>query len=282
MSRKPRTVRGRNERARGRTKTKTSTGRGRPPPSAAERGAARSRPSPQSLAHARGHAKVQPQRDDARVRPQRDNAKVQPQRDDARVRPQRDDPRARTRNNDARSRDDAKLRAQRDPDQSEPVIDPALLHSALSRHEPLRAGEWLWTMREGAERDLIEELLLRDRDARPRKLAPALVASARAPVDGDSRLDVTFARQGFQVEQVVRAESIEALASALSQAIALRLHDAPRYALQLFVPDSELANPLAHRAEQLDALLALPATSERIPDSELRRHGGLLLQICLF
>jgi 23S rRNA (cytidine2498-2'-O)-methyltransferase len=163
-----------------------------------------------------------------------------------------------------------------------PAVDPNLLAARLSLDEPLRAGEWLWTMREGAERDLVEELLLRGTpETRPRKLGPALVASADAPADDDARLAVTFARQAFQVAHIARADEVDGLAAALAPAIADCLQNCERYALQVFVPDSDVGNPLAARAESLAAALALPSHAERVDDAELRRHGGLLLQLCL-
>lgn len=163
-----------------------------------------------------------------------------------------------------------------------PAVDPNLLAARLSLDEPLRAGEWLWTMREGAERDLVEELLLRGTpETRPRKLGPALVASADAPADDDARLAVTFARQAFQVAHIARADEVDGLAAALAPAIADCLQNCERYALQVFVPDSDVGNPLAARAESLGAALALPSHAERVDDPELRRHGGLLLQLCL-
>jgi 23S rRNA (cytidine2498-2'-O)-methyltransferase len=160
--------------------------------------------------------------------------------------------------------------------------DERLLAKCLSSDQALCLGEWLWTMREGAERDLVEELLRHEKAAlRPRRLAPALVASAQAPTDADARLAVTFARQAFQVSQIATADDVPSLARALTPALADCLRGVPRYALHVFVPDSAIGNLLAPRAESLEQALSLPRGAERVPDAELRRHGGLLLQICL-
>jgi 23S rRNA (cytidine2498-2'-O)-methyltransferase len=139
-------------------------------------------------------------------------------------------------------------------------------------------------MREGAERDLVEELLRYEKIAlQPRRLAAALVASSRAPLDADARLDVIFARQGFQVAHIARAEAVAELAAALAPALSACLRGEKRYALQVFVPDSTTGNLLATRAEALDQALARHEASdaERIPDADFRRHGGWLIQICL-
>jgi 23S rRNA (cytidine2498-2'-O)-methyltransferase len=322
MSRKPRTVRGRNAERRGRA---------RPHPSAAKQNASRDAVNPRRRqrdavgAHQPKRDAVgahQPKRDAVGAhQPKRDAVGAhQPKRDAVGARqpkrdavgahqPKRDAVGARQPNRDAarshrrtrgpnRTERDGTARGPR-PDQQrspraargaapqpahfeQPAVDPGVLATCLARDEPLRVGEWLWTMREGAERDLVEELLLSGPHAmRPRKLAPALVASADAPADEDARLAVTFARQAFQVAHIARADSLAGLAAELAPAIASCLRDTPRYALQVFVPDSETGNRLAARAESLQAALTLPTHAERVDDAELRRHGGLLLQLCL-
>jgi 23S rRNA (cytidine2498-2'-O)-methyltransferase len=139
-------------------------------------------------------------------------------------------------------------------------------------------------MREGAERDLLEELLSERSGAlRPRRLGPALVASAGAPraEAGDARLELTFARQGFQVAHVCEADSPDGLIAQLGPAFSAVLGDETRYGLHVFVPDSETGNPLAQSAEQLAAALPEPEGTTRLSEAELRRHGGRLIQICL-
>jgi 23S rRNA (cytidine2498-2'-O)-methyltransferase len=295
MSRKARTVRGRNAAQRGRA---------RPHPSAAKHNPSRDAVNPRRRQRDAVGAR-QPKRDTAGAyQPKRDAAGAYPPKRDAAsaYQPKRDAAGAPKHARSVAHRND-RGGAARGPRQDEhrppraargaihapqptrlerPAVDPAVLAACLSSNEPLRVGEWLWTMREGAERDLIEELLLRSSHARrPRKLAPALVASADAPADEDARLAVTFARQAFQVAHIARADSLEALAAELTPAIASCLESTQRYALQVFVPDSESGNPLAARAESLQAALTLPTHAERVPDAELRRHGGLLLQLCL-
>jgi 23S rRNA (cytidine2498-2'-O)-methyltransferase len=139
-------------------------------------------------------------------------------------------------------------------------------------------------MREGAERDLIEELLLAAPGGalKPRRLDAALVASAAAPPLTEGRLDVTFARQGFRVLRLARHAEVEALAAELRPSLAAQLADQPRHALQVFVPDSAHANELTGRADALrEALLAGGDEAERLDDAGLRRHGGLLAQVCV-
>lgn len=151
---------------------------------------------------------------------------------------------------------------------------------------PLRVGQWLWTTREGSERDVVEELLMRG-DLRPRFVAPALVASERAPDDGGERLDLTFARQGFPISAVIHETELAALAERLAEHFIVQLTAAPQYALHVFVPDSTPANLLAARAQSLADLLAqrleraLP-DKQRMLDSELRRVSVPLAQVCLY
>lgn len=169
--------------------------------------------------------------------------------------------------------------------------DPALdreLSQLMAANDPPAPGEWLWTTREGAERDCVEELLLqRKRDAKlkARGFGPGLAISSRAVRDAQGRLDLTFARQGFAVEAVAREVDETALATALAKAAALLIHG-ERYALHVFVPDTDAGNRLTQRAERLSELIAvqlgaaLPA-AERADAAELRRSTLELVQVCL-
>lgn len=165
----------------------------------------------------------------------------------------------------------------------------------MAAKEPPVAGDWLWTTREGAERDCVEELLLR-RGASPglsaltaRGYAPSLVVSSHAPRDAQGRIDLTFARQGFQVAGLVTATDAELgeaeLADTLTAAAAPRIQGT-RYALQVFVPDSTAGNPLSQRAERVAQLLeprlsaALPG-AERVEAGELRRSTAAVIQVCV-
>ncbi|HEX7477780.1 MAG TPA: 23S rRNA (cytidine(2498)-2'-O)-methyltransferase RlmM [Polyangiales bacterium] len=160
------------------------------------------------------------------------------------------------------------------------------INALLQRGEPLRVGEWLWTCREGSERDVIEELLLRG-DLRPRLLAPALIASRKAPADAGERLDLTFARQGLPVSLLVHADNVAQLAEQLATHLVPLLSAAEGYALHVFVPDSTQSNPLSQRAQSLgdqlgNLLHAALANHKRLLDSELRRASVPLAQVCLY
>ena len=167
-------------------------------------------------------------------------------------------------------------------------IHPEKLAAALSQPAaPLRVGEWLWTTREGAERDLIEELLWSGNDAiRPRLLGPALVASAKAPQLRDGRLDLTFARQGFQVSSLVRVDASahdapRALAAELLPSLRAAIEGVEQHALHVFVPDSTGGNTLSARAQALRDMLEAQCP-HTLDESQLRRQGGLLVQICVY
>lgn len=187
-----------------------------------------------------------------------------------------------------RDRKHAPHASQRPPAPKSPApsrIDPDKLARALSKPAaPLREGEWLWTTREGAERDLIEELLWSGDDSiRPRLLGPALVASAKAPQLRDGRLDLTFARQGFQVSRLVRADddSPRALADQLLPHLRSAIAGAEQHALHVFVPDSAEGNPLSARAQALRDMLEAQCP-HTLDESQLRRQGGLLVQSCVY
>jgi len=130
----------------------------------------------------------------------------------------------------------------------------------------------------------VDELFLaREPDARI--VATSLVVSRRAP-RREGRVELTFARQGFPVLRVVSGESPAALGAAAASALATALASVERYALQVWVADSDEANPMAR-----DARLVEEATAERLA-AALRgaerldaREGGarrlLMAQICL-
>jgi 23S rRNA (cytidine2498-2'-O)-methyltransferase len=164
-------------------------------------------------------------------------------------------------------------------------IDPSRVASALSKPQaPLRVGEWLWTTREGAERDLIEELLYSDEATRPRLLGPAVVASAKAPLR-DGRLDLTFARQGFQVSTLLRSENPDAASDAafadqLTSSVRAACAGSEQHALQVFVPDSTSGNTLSARAQSLRDRVEQQCP-QTLDEAQLRRQGGLLVQVCL-
>lgn len=169
-----------------------------------------------------------------------------------------------------------------------PRVDPEKLQQALRvPPAPLRVGEWLWTTREGAERDLIEELLISGPDIQPRLLAPALVASAHPPRLREGRLDLTFARQGFEVAGLARHDDVHALAAELRPSLHETIGDREGHALHVFVPDSTLGNELSGRAQALRTGLeqtlqpSVGDAREPLDDVQLRREGGLIAQVCV-
>jgi 23S rRNA (cytidine2498-2'-O)-methyltransferase len=156
----------------------------------------------------------------------------------------------------------------------------------LRERARLRVGQWLWTMREGAERDVVEELLVKG-DLRPRGVVPSLVASDTAPTDENARPDMTFARQGFRIGALAQGMSADAIADALMPTLVTAVADATSYGLHVFVPDSTAANPFAQRAQALEAelaarLLAARPDRARVPDSELRHSSIPVLHVCLY
>jgi 23S rRNA (cytidine2498-2'-O)-methyltransferase len=169
--------------------------------------------------------------------------------------------------------------------------DPAAdreLSQLMAATNPPAVGDWLWTTREGAERDCIEELLMRrgtDPKLSARGFAPGLVVSSRAARDPQGRLDLTFARQGFAVQALARDPDERGLAQALAKAAALLIHS-DRYALHVFVPDTETGNRLAQRAERISEQLALQLRAAlpsvaRVDAAELRRSTAELVQVCV-
>jgi 23S rRNA (cytidine2498-2'-O)-methyltransferase len=154
----------------------------------------------------------------------------------------------------------------------------------MQRKERPKVGEWLWTMRQGAERDLVEELLL-GKDLRPRGFMPALVVSARAPRSESERLEVTFARQCFEVAALESADDLAMLADKLLPRAVQAVGQGAEYALHVFVPDSDDGNRLAARAQALDDLLAerlgRATESKRIEELGPRHASVPLVQVCL-
>lgn len=149
-------------------------------------------------------------------------------------------------------------------------------------------GHFLLTTRQGSEQDLVEELsLLGVVDPPARMIAPAIVLAPKVPKRDKRPVELTFARQGFPVLQSVKAHDLEQIAARISRSLRGQLERAQQYALHVFVPDSDLGNPLSALADELDARIAaklaeaLPA-AVRVDDASLRRLGSLpLAQVCL-
>jgi 23S rRNA (cytidine2498-2'-O)-methyltransferase len=149
-------------------------------------------------------------------------------------------------------------------------------------------GMWIFTTREGAEQDLVDELMLaKVVDPAPRVLGPALVLSPKLPKREGRPLELTFARQGFEILQSVKSHDLDEISARVSRSLRHQLAQSEQYALHVWVPDSRDANPLSALADELDARLstalsaALPAL-RRVDDASLRRLASVkLAQVCL-
>jgi 23S rRNA (cytidine2498-2'-O)-methyltransferase len=149
-------------------------------------------------------------------------------------------------------------------------------------------GNWLFTTRAGSEQDLIDELLMaKVVDPAPRKLAPALVLSPKLPKREGRPMELTFARQGMELQQVVTSPDLDLAASRIARTFKGQLASSPLYALQVWVPDSPDGNPLSALADELDARLeqALAQSTpglRRVDDTTLRRDASIkLAQVCV-
>ena len=139
---------------------------------------------------------------------------------------------------------------------------------------PPRAGEWLFTTRPGAERDLLEEMFYADDKSGPRPVAPSLVA-ARV-----KKGELTFARQGFRVHAVV---DVVELSRAVGDALGASGAAQP-WALDVWVPDSDEGNRLAARASELSSSVIAggPWRDRRLADARAAlTENGLYAQACL-
>lgn len=152
-------------------------------------------------------------------------------------------------------------------------------------HGEPRVGDWLFTTREGAERDLADEFRLLKEPEAPRLVVPALLVAKKCPRK-DGRIPLTFCRQAFPIVALAEGETTE-LAGTLANAAASKLGGAERYALQVWVPDSTEANPLAAEARDVEGALeaALSASlpgATRIPNRALTNESVPLVQVCLW
>jgi 23S rRNA (cytidine2498-2'-O)-methyltransferase len=148
-------------------------------------------------------------------------------------------------------------------------------------------GHFLLTTREGSEQDLVDELkLLNVVDPPARMIAPALVLAPKVPKRDKRPVELTFARQGFPVLQSVHAHDLDTISQRIARSLRGQLAEAQEYALQVWVPDSDLGNPLASLADELQTKIAaqldesLPG--KRVDDAALRRLQSLpFAQVCL-
>ena len=162
---------------------------------------------------------------------------------------------------------------------------------------PVRAGEWLYTTRPGCERDLVEELFFTDERTQPRLAGPSLVAAVQRPErHGQEPIELAFARQGFRVAAITSANADEALPpliAALDAAARVRPHKhaaerSRTWALDVWVPDADETNPLAHEASELERaivekLSAQPAwAARRVTEARAAlTENGLYAQMCM-
>jgi len=162
------------------------------------------------------------------------------------------------------------------------VAEPAPRVGPVRRADrnPIR-GEWLWTTRDDAERDLWEELELLVPKSVPRVLDRALVVSLAL---GD--YEPTFARQGFPIEGIAFGEG-SALADSAAALVVRALPLGVRFAIQAWVPDTDDGNLGAGVADALESavherLTANAATRARLASVDaLRSEGGHLVQLAL-
>ena len=142
-----------------------------------------------------------------------------------------------------------------------------------------REGTWLWTCREDATGDLLEELRLSLDASRVRLVEPGLLESRGAPTFEDSALDVTFARQGVPV--VARSDPGDT--QGLFASLVERLRSAPGFVLHVWAPDTDAGNRrmpgCAALEEALLSRLALeePALAARRVSGETRVIGDATL-----
>ncbi|MEY4511021.1 MAG: hypothetical protein RLZZ450_3143 [Pseudomonadota bacterium] len=149
-------------------------------------------------------------------------------------------------------------------------------------------GHYLITTREGSEQDVIDELTLAGVvDPPPRILAPALVLAPKVPKNDKRPIELSFARQGFPILVSVHAHDLDEVSQRISRSLRGQLEKAKEYALHVWVPDSDLGNPLAAMATELEEKIMAQLTvslpdARRVDDGALRRLGSMLFaQVCL-
>lgn len=150
-------------------------------------------------------------------------------------------------------------------------------------------GDHVWTCREGFEADLVDELRQKGCDAWV--LAPALVLSRGAPAVRDNDGDLVFARQGFAVYTVVQGSSSTEMTAKVTAALREAAQHGPPcpWALHVWVPDSERANPFSRSADTLQRSIEMRAAAidvhwadRRVATAQAARaQGGFLAQVCL-
>ena len=136
----------------------------------------------------------------------------------------------------------------------------------------VRAGDWLWLCRQGAENDVCEELALYR--VTGEAIQAALVRSSSQP---KQEVLLTFVRQGIPVAAVIPPDA-QAIVS-----VVRRLIKRP-VVVHVFAPDSDEGNMLSARAESMRELLVTllrEAGVDIVSDGEAALHaGGQLVQVC--
>ncbi|HEX5661421.1 MAG TPA: hypothetical protein VFX59_29730, partial [Polyangiales bacterium] len=165
------------------------------------------------------------------------------------------------------------------------VAKPAVRRRPDLSDDP-HPGLFLLTTREGSEQDLIDELtLLNVVDPPARMLAPSLVLAPKVPKRDKRPVDFTFARQGFPILQSVNSHDLDTIAQRIARSLKSQLIKAEEYALHVWVPDSELGNPLSSLADELESKIVAQLESlpgKRVDDAALRRLGSIpFAQVCL-
>ena len=136
----------------------------------------------------------------------------------------------------------------------------------------VRAGDWLWLCRQGAENDVCEELALYR--VTGEAIQAALVRSSSQP---KQEVLLTFVRQGIPVAAVIPPDA-QAIVS-----VVRRLIKRP-VVIHVFAPDSDEGNMLSARAESMRELLVTllrEAGVDIVSDGEAAlQAGGQLVQVC--
>ena len=136
----------------------------------------------------------------------------------------------------------------------------------------VRAGDWLWLCRQGAENDVCEELALYR--VTGEAIQAALVRSSSQP---KQEVLLTFVRQGIPVAAVIPPDA-QAIVS-----VVRRLIKRP-VVVHVFAPDSDEGNMLSARAESMRELLVTllrEAGVDIVSDGEAAlQAGGQLVQVC--
>ncbi|MSP62341.1 MAG: 23S rRNA (cytidine(2498)-2'-O)-methyltransferase RlmM [Myxococcales bacterium] len=153
---------------------------------------------------------------------------------------------------------------------------------------PLGVGDWIWACRPGFEADLVEELERADKKSLPSRVAVGLVKSSRRPRRGSDFIELAFARQGLPVDALlaVAGDDPRVLGEAVAGAIGPLLGaGAAPFALQVWVADSDEANPLASYATAMEeaavAALGPKAMERRVLARATRSGDDRFVQVCV-